>query len=303
LKSFIVNFPLIALVLFSGCYPSNLDKHQIDQIVLDDLHVRHGGRIICISGDGNATALRVVWESDEEEEDGFREYRYTFQLSSVQLNEIFEVLDRQRFLQIRTISYYVVPPCTFEQHIMVRSGKNKYKVSKWSFDTHRQFDTIYRHLIKIVEAGKHDELIDEGSYEHASTWSPALCEDGNGKENRYVKNVAERFTVINYATRSIAKLFAVLALIYMLKWVKTPFVCSGAYTLAVVLLHVREGIHYYADILGYGLTCFILTSIYFTTLHRSRNSVLRISVIILGLALFQAHEWRWGFYWRWPYIR
>jgi hypothetical protein len=158
---------LTAVMTLGGCAQAEPDLKELDQVILLDVQGLWGGQDLWISTNGQAVCRFVA--PPEKGESGLQETRYEFALSEEQRSTLPELIKKYPFFSIRTEDRYGVPdearPC-----IYAKSGVKSHAVGKWANDKHRDFDSIYEFLLKIVESGKKGKQIHRGVFDW--NWKP-----------------------------------------------------------------------------------------------------------------------------------
>ena len=157
----------LIIVLAVDCTRAQTSEQKLYQIVLLDVQGLWGGRHLWISLDSNAVCRFVG--PPKEGESGLQETRYEFAVPEEQLSSLFELITKHSFFLIRTKDRYGVPD-EARPAIFVKSEAKFNAVGKWANDEHKDFDPIYKFLLKIAESGKKGKKTYQGTFDW--NWKP-----------------------------------------------------------------------------------------------------------------------------------
>ncbi len=160
---------MLVIGLFSGGCSISINQTipGWDQIILLDVQGLWGGRDLWISSDGSAFC-RVV-EPPAKGGSGLLETLYSFTISDGQRVALHSLFNTHHFCSIQIEDRYGLPD-EARPIIVIRAGGEICRAAKWLNDSHQGFDSIYKHLLMIVENGRLGKKIGSGTYDWR--WKP-----------------------------------------------------------------------------------------------------------------------------------
>ena len=140
---------------------------QVDQVILLDVLGMWGGQDLWISGNRKAVCRIVAPLGAGEKR--LKEIRYEFELAEDQYDSLLKLIQKHNFFSIPTNNRKGTPIET-RPRIFVKAGDMSHATAKWSNDKQKDFDPIYKLLIKMVESGKAGAPHYRGAYD--LNWRP-----------------------------------------------------------------------------------------------------------------------------------
>jgi hypothetical protein len=157
-------------VLFCGsCLsaPSKSDTH-IAILALYDGGTLWGGQELYILTNG--VCITRVIRPPKTGESGMQERRCKIQLEASDLQALQQLLDKHHFFTMTIDDRTGIPDETRTViHVRLSSGAI-HDHSKWTRDTHPDFDAIYQHLLGLVQSSQKTQPVYEG--QSVYRWKP-----------------------------------------------------------------------------------------------------------------------------------
>ncbi|NOX62695.1 MAG: hypothetical protein GXP42_12230 [Chloroflexi bacterium] len=133
----------LSLALGACAIPASQDAPAFDKVILRDVTVLKGGRVVELQSDG---AVEVVIVAP-----GGKETRYASRVSADKVAELARLLDEHRFTEIEIAFRAPVPDEARPEIEVVWSSGERTVVAKWANDVHPDFDAIYEWLLRLAD--------------------------------------------------------------------------------------------------------------------------------------------------------